>query len=698
MNLFMNLKIRNKIILCFFLIVIMMGTVGYVGISNMQTIGKLDNELYTDNTEPITSITVVQVDLQKNRVNIRNMIMEKDIDKNKDNRKLLTETDNEIDKFMNDFKNTIKAQNIMDEYNVLKENIDKYRPVRDKIAEYAMQNKDDEAIALVNGEGSVLAKAIDTSASKLIDLKENQGKSKAETNMKTVSNATISMLVIIIIGIIISTILGFVLSNLISDPVNKVKNILKEISKGHVRDRANISTRDEIGEMARTMDELAENLQTNIVAVMNRIAQGDVSMDLVEIDEKDEITPAMNKMISNIRNLVMDTNTLSKAAKEGKLDERADSSIHSGDFQKIIEGINELIEAMANPIMEVNEVMKEMSKGNLDVSVNGNYKGDFGALANAVNTTTDSLNSVLGEINGAAEQVFSGASQISDGSQALARGATEQASSLEELTASITEIAAQTKENSGNANTAKELALKVKENANDGNEHMSEMLKSMGEINESSANISKIIKVIDEIAFQTNILALNAAVEAARAGQHGKGFAVVAEEVRNLAARSANAAKETTTLIEGSIKKAERGTEIANNTAKALYEIVDGVSKAATLVSEIAASSEEQATGITQINVGIEQVSQVVQTNSATAEESAAASEELSSQSELLKNMVSSFKLKNAIMMSEKGIQAQSYMRKQNYNSISNNKAYTEAANSIQKIRLDLSDNEFGKY
>lgn len=173
------------------------------------------------------------------------------------------------------------------------------------------------------------------------------------------------------------------------------------------------------------------------------------------------------------------------------------------------------------------------------------------------------------------------------------------------------------------------------------------MLNAMSKISEASTKIAKVIKVINDIAFQSNILALNAAVEAARAGQYGKGFAVVAEEVRNLSRRSADAASETTAMIEESIKKAEAGTKLATETANALVKIVEGVDNASNLVSEIAVASNEQATGISQISTGIEQVSQVVQTNSATAEQSAAASEELSSQSQLLKQMIGKFSFKN---------------------------------------------------
>lgn len=359
---------------------------------------------------------------------------------------------------------------------------------------------------------------------------------------------------------------------------------------------------------------------------------------------------------------------------------------------------------MSKQLNKLVGVADKIADGDLDVVITNNSKDEVGVLANALRKMTKNINEVMTNINSAAEQVASGSRQLSGSSMALSQGATEQASSIEELTASLEEISSQTKMNAQNANQANELAEVAKTNAGIGNSQMKEMLYAMEEINNSSSNISKIIKVIDDIAFQTNILALNAAVEAARAGQHGKGFAVVAEEVRNLAARSANAAKETTDMIEGSIKKVEGGTKIANETAVALNKIVEDVTKAANLVGEIAIASNEQAMGIEQINQGIMQISEVIQTNSATSEESAAASEELSSQAIILREMVSKFNLKQntngynsldeinpeVLKMLEK------MSSKKNKNDIQSYEHTNEIKNTKHKI--DLSDNEFGKY
>ena len=260
----------------------------------------------------------------------------------------------------------------------------------------------------------------------------------------------------------------------------------------------------------------------------------------------------------------------------------------------------------------------------------------------------EDLNDVLGRVQSAGEQIAAGSTQVADSSQSLSQGATEQASSLEEISSSMTQMGSQTKHNAENASLANQLSSEARDAAQNGNQQMGEMVRAMEEIRESGQNISKIIKVIDEIAFQTNLLALNAAVEAARAGQHGKGFAVVAEEVRNLAARSAKAARETAELIEGSVSKTRTGADIATRTASALDEIVQSVSKVNDLVAEIAAASNEQAQGIGQVSVGLEQIDQVTQQTTASAEESAAAAQELSSQANELRQLLKRFHLKNA--------------------------------------------------
>lgn len=303
--------------------------------------------------------------------------------------------------------------------------------------------------------------------------------------------------------------------------------------------------------------------------------------------------------------------------------------------------------SISKPLNQMVYVAQQIADGNLTAEIKNESRDEIGQLASSFENMINSLNQLIAGIKSASEQVALGAKQLSDASQSLAEGASEQASVIEELNASIEEVSTQTKQNAHNVEEASKFANQVKGDARHGIEQMQEMIKAMEEINTVSSNISKIIKAIDEIAFQTNILALNAAVEAARAGSYGKGFAVVAEEVRNLATRSANAAKETSELIETTIKKIETGNIIAKQTQSALDKISSGVDKMVMIMNDILYSSREQSQAIEQITEGINQVANVVQTNSANAQQTAAASEELFSQSESLKALIERFKTRN---------------------------------------------------
>jgi methyl-accepting chemotaxis protein len=488
--------------------------------------------------------------------------------------------------------------------------------------------------------------------------------------------------------------------------IEAMNNPIKELMAVLSRMALNDYTQKMVGEYAGAWNDLktstnAVHIQfVRIREIVDNISHG----TLVDLDglkkvgqrsEKDELIPAFVRMMETTQSLVADVNMLAGKAMKGDLGARADASGHEGEYRKIIEGVNKMIDALIEPINEaagclkemaegnldvrvtgryqgdhaiikdalnttleaLNEIIKkeavrclqEMAKGNLNVAVTGEYKGDYAIIKNALNITINDLNEILGQIDLSMEQVNTGAWQISDSSQALSQGAAESASTMEQITSSMHEMNTQIKQNAKNAAQASQFATQARASAEKGNERMSQMIKAMNGINESASDIFKIIKSIDEIAFQTNLLSLNAAVEAARAGKHGKGFTVVAQEVRNLAQRSAKAAKETAEIIEGSIKKTEAGAKIAEETSKALEEIVLGAAKVTDFISEIALASREQAAGIEQINEGLKQVDQVTQQNSASSEELAAASEEMTSQAEMVKKMLYKFKLKNQI-------------------------------------------------
>lgn len=355
------------------------------------------------------------------------------------------------------------------------------------------------------------------------------------------------------------------------------------------------------------------------------------------------IFAVVRRVTRPIRKITDITNKLAAGELDVNIDINSNDEI--GILAKSIKSLTVRLKSYIVYIEESVRVLDEMAEGNLNVELKNDHEGEFAKLKVALLNVSDTLKKTIGKIKESSYSINMNAEQVSAGAQTLAQGTTEQASAIEELSAEINEIYATIVHNAEYAENAGNKALEASKEVEQGNVQMRDMLAAMDEISNSSNEIGKIIKVIDDIAFQTNILALNAAVEAARAGSAGKGFAVVADEVRNLAGKSAEAAKQTTALIENSIRAINNGTMLAGKTGKSLVEIVDRTSETNDLINEIVKASSGQTVSVNQIKGGIEQISSVIQQNAATAENSAANSEELSGQVQLLNDLVNHFKL-----------------------------------------------------
>ena len=333
------------------------------------------------------------------------------------------------------------------------------------------------------------------------------------------------------------------------------------------------------------------------------------------------------------------------AAQNGNLSQQIDLAGKTGFFKVLSEGINKLISTVGSTFNDVDRVMAAMSSGDLTQKITEDYAGTYGEVKDNINTTIDKLEEVVGKIRESSEFIRNSSEEISAGNNNLSQRAEEQASTLEETASSMEELTSTVKNNADNAQQANQLADSARSMAEKGGNVVKEAVLAMDEITSSSNKIAEIISVIDEIAFQTNLLALNASVEAARAGEQGRGFAVVATEVRNLAQRSATAAKEIKDLISDSVEKVNAGGKLVNESGETLNEIVDGVKKVGDIISEIAASSQEQAAGIEQVNKAVVQMDEITQQNAALAEEASASSEASLHRATDMNNLVGFFKV-----------------------------------------------------
>ena len=331
------------------------------------------------------------------------------------------------------------------------------------------------------------------------------------------------------------------------------------------------------------------------------------------------------------------------AAKTGDLKKRINMRGKEGFFQQLGSGINELIDSIDNVFADIASAMRMVAEGDLTKPIQREYVGTFGDVKNNVNETIVNLEKIVVELREAADVITTASSEISSGNNNLSARTEQQASSLEETASSMEELTSTVRNNAENAQQANQLAGSARQTAEHGGEVVNRAIQAMEEINTSSNKIAEIIGVIDEIAFQTNLLALNASVEAARAGEQGRGFAVVATEVRNLAGRSATAAKEIKELIQDSVGKVKSGADLVNESGSTLSEIVTSVKKVGDIISEIAAASQEQSAGIDQVNQAVTSMDEVTQQNAALAEQTSAAAASMSEKAREMHQMMNFF-------------------------------------------------------
>jgi methyl-accepting chemotaxis protein len=404
-------------------------------------------------------------------------------------------------------------------------------------------------------------------------------------------------------------------------PIQATAGAVNRIARGDFPDEITDEYKGDFNEIKNSINTLITNLR-GMVGVAERVANGDLSVQVNVLSEQDVLGYSLSQMVNTIRTIVAEVNRLTETALEGRMETRGDEEQFGGEYARIIQGVNNTLDAVVKPLKMTAEYVDRISKGIIPDMITEEYRGDFNEIKTNLNIMIQNLSNFILDVQQASDRVTVGSEELSSGAEQVSKGTSHQAVSIEEISSSMEEMGSTVSQNAENAQETANIALKAAEDARKVNEAVFETVQAMKGITEK-------IRIIEDIARQTNMLALNAAIEAARAGEHGKGFAVVAAEVRKLAERSQNAAQTINLLSAANI-------EIAENTNSLLGEMVAGIEKTSELVQEISAASGEQSTGIIQVNRAIQQLELIIQSNAASSEEMASSSRDFAFQAEQL--------------------------------------------------------------
>jgi methyl-accepting chemotaxis protein len=450
-----------------------------------------------------------------------------------------------------------------------------------------------------------------------------------------------------LIWVLISSGILIYIASIVIRPLTGITEVANRIAGGDVNQTVSYQSRDEIGMLAEAFRAMIAYIKS-IAEAADLLSRGEIAAHVTARSEKDLLGKNFVKVADTISLMTKETGQLMQAAQAGKLDIRGDTSRLQGAFSAIIKGFNNTLDMVVAPINEASVVLQEMSHKNLGRRMTGDYQGDFARIKEGLNLVLENLESSLRQVKDGSMQIASAAENIASGSQALSQGASEQAATIEEFSSNLNETAVMARQNASSANNMRGIAEQAKQDATIGAENMQRLSKAIDKIKNSADQSAKIVKTINEIAFQTNLLALNAAVEAARSGDAGKGFAVVAEEVRNLAMRSAEAAHNTSILIEESVKNSEEGVALNKEVFGNLAVIRKQINAVSEVIAEITIASNQQQTGLDQVNKAVEQMNNITQQTAANAEESASAAQQLSGRAAEMQEMVETFTLSSS--------------------------------------------------
>ncbi|WP_393999891.1 methyl-accepting chemotaxis protein [Luteimonas sp. WGS1318] len=528
-----------------------------------------------------------------------------------------------------------------------------------------------------------------------IDLQESKNQQEAAAAMDTADGFAAWMLSLAALALIAGVVIAVLLTRSITRPLAQALDAAERVSRGELDRAIESGGRDETGQVLQAMQRMQTQLRAVIAAqrdmareheagtisyrmdaaalpgdygvmvagtndlvaahievkmrlvdVIQRYAVGDLSPDMDRLPgEKAVITQTMDTAKANLGAINGEIRRLVEAAGRGDFSVRGDAARFDHEFRAMVEGLNRLMHTADTNLASISSVLQAIADGDLTARMDGEFHGVFAAMRDDANATVAQLTGIVARIQDASGAIATASSEIASGNHDLSRRTEQQAANLEETAASMEELTSTVRQNADSARQANQLVIGAADVAAQGGTVVGQVVETMAEIERASRRIGDIISVIDGIAFQTNILALNAAVEAARAGEQGRGFAVVASEVRTLAQRSAQAAKEIKGLIDDSTSKVADGAALAGQAGTTMGEIVSSVQRVTDIMAEIAAASQEQASGIEQVNQTITQMDETTQQNAALVEEASAAARAMEEQAAALSETVAVFRI-----------------------------------------------------